>query len=389
MSDTGRSVLSVLGAKGFRVFFLLAGCYAAVVVPAWLLVWTGRLAIRGPLQGVAWHAHEMVHGFTVAVVAGFLLAAVSNWTGRETATGRPLLLLAGVWVAARIMFFLVPGWLGAAVDLAFLPLVAVAIGRPIVAAKDRRNFAFVVLLAALWVANGLVYLDVAGWLPGGAVAANRAAVYLIAVIILVVTGRVVPMFTRNATGVTSIRNLPRVDVVAVAATAGVALAQAWPNAVVVAALAGVAGVATLVRMGRWGTRHTLGNPLLWVLHLGHAAVGIGLCLVALRAIVPTMPVSAPVHAVTVGGIGLLTIGMMSRVSLGHTGRPIRVGSVMAVAFAAVASAALLRVVGPWAWPAHTSETLWMAGIAWAGGFALFTGAYAPILLAPRVDGKPG
>lgn len=383
-----RAAVAVLGAKGFRSFFVLAGVQAALVVPLWLLVWTGRLALRGPLQGIIWHGHEMVHGFSVAVIAGFLLTAVGNWTGRETVTGPALVALATLWALARLALVLVPGWPGAALDLAFLPLLALALARPILATNNRRNIKFLLILAALWLANLGVWLDVAGVLPGLAVRADRAAVYLIAVIILVMAGRVVPMFTRNATGVTSLRNLAGLDAVAIGATAVVAALQLWPLPAVEPWIAGLAGVATLGRMATWGTVHTTRQPLLWVLHLGHAAVGIGLCMLALQPwLVPVG--SLPLHALTVGGIGLVTLGMMARVSLGHTGRPLAAGAAMTVSFLCVVAAVLVRVLGPWVLPAQLTTMLWIAALLWGGGFAIFTARYLPVLLAPRVDGKAG
>lgn len=375
-------------AKGFRPFFLLSGVFGALVAPLWMLVFTGRTAPAGPLQGILWHAHEMVYGFTLGVVAGFLLTAVTNWTGRETAVGPSLGLLALVWTAARLLLLLVPGWAGAVVDLLFVPLVALAIARPLLATGRRRNYPFVVLLGLLWATDLVVWADVAGYATGWALPAMRAAVMLVAVVILMITGRVVPMFTRNATGAQGIRNLVPADVVALAATASLVPlellgAPSWSPALYV-----VAGLAVFVRMTPWGTRHALRQPLLWVLHLGHASVGLGL---VLRGLAPWwgLTPSAALHAVTVGGIGLLTLGMMSRVALGHTGRPIRVGPVVAGTFVALALAVVARVVVPWWWPEATLDGLWAAALLWAAGFAVYSALYLPVLVAPRVDGRPG
>lgn len=377
-----------LGAKGFRPFFLLAGAFATLVAPVWMLVWTGQLVPRGPLQGMVWHAHEMIYGFTLAVIAGFLLTAVSNWTRRETVVGAPLLLLAATWLAARLALLWVPGWWGPALNLLFIPGVALALGRPLVSARSRRNYAFLVLLAALWLTNVAIYADVAGWLPGAAIVASRSAVHLVTVIILAVTGRVVPMFTRNTTGVASIRRAPAADALAIGATAALAVFEGLGFPVAVGVLSAVAGVAAFARMAWWGTLHTLRHPLLWVLHLGHAAVAAGLLLGAVR-LVAFVPFSVPIHAVTVGGIGLLTIGMMARVSLGHGGRPLRIGPSVVLAFVAVAVAALARVIVPWLLPAHTLDGLWLAAMLWSVGFGIFTVVYWPVLWLPRADGKPG
>ncbi|MFZ5479565.1 MAG: NnrS family protein, partial [Myxococcota bacterium] len=322
-------------AKGFRPFFLLAAVFGAAIVPLWLLALAGWFIPAGPLVGVHWHAHEMIHGFTVAVLAGFLLTAVGNWTGRETATGKRLGGLALGWLAGRVALLVVPGWAATVVDLAFLPALAAVIAGPIWRAKNYRNAAFPVLLLVLWAANLAAHLDAHGVLPGAAATANRAAVHVVVVIILVVTGRIVPMFTRNATGAAEIRSLPALDRVAIGATGALAVAQLVPGAgVVEAALAGVAAVAVAGRAWGWGARHTLRDPLLWVLHAGHGWVAVGLALHALAAR-DLVPRALALHALTAGSIGMLTLGMMARVALGHTGRPIRARPVMGVAFAAL------------------------------------------------------
>lgn len=382
MGDDG-GLGSRLGAKGFRPFFLLAGAFAVVVVPLWVGSLSGGVIPAGPLGGAAWHAHEMLFGYTVAVVAGFLLTAVENWTGRPTLRGGPLLGLAAIWAAARVGCWF-PGWPGAVLDLAFLPLVALGIGRPLVATRNLRNLPFVVLLVGLWLADLAVWLDAFGVRPGLAPIAHRVAVHLVAVIILVVTGRVVPMFTRNATGDATLRNLPALDRLAIGSTLALTALQVGPPSGVRAAIALVAGAATLGRMWGWWTPAVARQPLLWVLHLGHAAVGLGLGLSALPG-----GGTGPLHLLTVGGIGLLTVGMMARVSLGHTGRPLQIGRSITLAFAAVAAAALARALGPWLDPSGALGWWWFAAAAWSSGFGLFVAGYLPILTAPRVDGKPG
>lgn len=381
------SALDQLGAKGFRPFFLLAGTFAAVVVPVWVWSLTGGPAPRGVLGGMSWHAHEMIFGFTVAVISGFLLTAVENWTGRPTLRGPALLGVAGVWAAARVALWW-PGWVGPTLDLMVLPLVAVGIGRPLWQTRNLRNLPFVALLGGLWLTNLTVYLEAAGVVPGSTAVAHRVAVHLIAVIILVVAGRVVPMFTRNATGDERVHRLATVDRVAIGATVVLAALQPWPTTSVTGVVAGVAGAATLARMWGWWSPGVWSRPLLWVLHLGHASVGVGLSMSALVAI--GVPVgSSALHLITVGGIGLLTIGMMARVSLGHTGRPIFVGTRVAVAFSAVALAAVVRALGPLLEPSRTSTWWWGAAALWAFGFALFVWMYARILITPRADGRPG
>lgn len=379
--------LGQLGAKGFRPFFLFAGVFAVVAAPLWVGALAGGPSPQGVLRGVVWHAHEMIFGFTLAVVAGFLLTAVENWTGRPTLRGPALLALVGLWVAARIALWF-PGWLGPALDLLVLPVVAIGIGRPLFATRNTRNLPFVALLMGLWLANLAVYFDAAGIVTGIAGIAHRVAVHVIAVIILVVAGRVVPMFTRNGTGDDRVHTLPALDRLAIGATLTLALLQLASPSLFSAGVAGVAGMATLARMGGWWSPKVLEHPLLWVLHLGHAAVGVGLGLSALPAMGVHLGTSA-LHLVTVGGIGLLTLGMMARVSLGHTGRKLTVGPWVSVAFVAVALATVARAFGPWLDPGHTMVWLWTAAVLWSTGFLLFVVLYATILVSPRADGKPG
>jgi uncharacterized protein involved in response to NO len=375
-------------AKGFRPFFLLAAASASLLVPVWLLVWTGRAALRGPLQGAAWHAHEMIFGFAAAAMAGFLLTAVSNWTGRETLAGPRLGLLALVWLAGRAAMLLLPGFPASLLELLFLPLLVAAIGRPLWAARDARNAGFPLLLLALWLADLVVHAGAHSGQLGLSLAASRVAVHLVIVVLLLVTGRVVPMFTRNATGV-EVTSRPWLDRLAVGSTLGVALAQALPlPAPAVALLSAVAAAAVALRMVGWGTLAAGREPLLWVLHAAHAAIAVGLGLQAASALWP-LPLSASLHALTVGAIGLSILGMMARVALGHTGRPLRASPAVTIAFGLLLLAAALRVGGPLLAPAWLPLWWWASGGAWSLAFALYVVVYAPILSRPRPDGKPG
>jgi len=401
-----------LTAKGFRPFFLLGALFAVVIVPLWVATLTGRFVPGGPLTGIVWHAHEMLYGFTAAILAGFLLTAVGNWTARETAVGGWLGALAALWLAGRVAMLAVPGWAGSVIDLAFLPALAFTVARPLWLAhrRDRpppapglpgrpvqlsggrgvllHNVAFPVTLMLLWTGNLATHLDAHGVWPGAATSANRFAVHVVVVVILLITGRIVPAFTRNATSVTSIRNVRSLDIAAIGAAALVAGLQWAPASPLLPVAAGVGAAAVVARTWHWGARHTLRDPLLWVLHAGHAWVAVGLGLEAAAPFVPIAP-SLALHALTAGAIGMLTLGMMARVALGHTGRPLRVPKPVGIAFAAVLCAAVVRVGGPLLAPQLTIAFLWASAIAWAGGFTTYALVYAPILTGPRVDGRPG
>jgi uncharacterized protein involved in response to NO len=355
-------------AKGFRPFFLLGAILAAMLVPLWVLALSGVVTLGGRLDPITWHAHEMVFGFAAAIIAGFLLTAAGNWTKRETAIGLPLAALVGVWLAARIALFVSKSWIAVALDLSFLPAVAVFVGRPIVATKSKRNFVMVAMLFLLAIANAGVHFSAE---PRRAL---LAGVDVITFLMVVIAGRIVPMFTKNATRIESIRSLPKLDIAAalsIVAVLGADVFAPLPRAVEITVFV-LAGAFVAARTIHWGTRYTFRDPLLWILHVGHAWIAIGLALRPFAA-------SAGIHAITAGAIGALTLGMMARVALGHTGRPLTAPPAMKAAFLLVTFGAVLRV----------ARILDASAFVWALAFLLYAVAYAPILVAPRVDGKPG
>jgi uncharacterized protein involved in response to NO len=389
-----------LSASGFRPFFLGAALLAVLGVPMWLLVLSDSASVgAGYLQPMGWHAHEMVFGYACAVVAGFLLTAVKNWTGRDTATGGALYGLALLWLLGRVVLVSgssLPKLLVALVDLAFLPAVALAIGLPIVASGSKRNYVMLVVLGALFAANLAVHLDALGLLPGWQLRASHAGVDVVVLLSAIIAGRVIPMFTRNATGSKRIVSVKALDVAALAAIVVYAILDvAAPFSSAAGVAAAAAAVLVVARAARWGGLPALRHPLLWILHFGHAWIAVGLALRAASFVTVSIPSTAGTHALTVGAIGSLTLGMMARVSLGHTGRPLAVRPVTVVAFVLVTLAACLRVFGPLIGPLigarGVSYLAWLlvSGVAWALAFALFVVGYARILVSPRVDGRPG
>jgi len=379
-------------AKGFRPFFLLAGGFAALIVVLWLLALAGRVQVDGYLGPIYWHAHEMVFGFTVAVIAGFLLTAAGNWTGRETAIGGRLILLVALWIAGRVAFaasVVLPGPIIAVVDLAFLPALALVVGRALFAARNRRNYPVLAIVIVLWLADLALHLDANGVLSGWQWRAMLGAIDVVILLILFLSARIFPMFTRNATEVASIHNRPALDVATVAAMAGFAIVDvAFPERHIAAVLAAATAALALVRSLPWGARHTARHPLLWILHVGHAWIVVGLALRAAAELTTRVPVASAIHALTVGAIGCTTLGMMARVSLGHSGRPLVVPFPVALAFGVVTLAAVIRVLGPLSPPTY-SLALYLSGALWSLGFAAFAVVYARILVRPRIDGRPG
>lgn len=379
-------------AKGFRPFFLLAGGFAALILPVWLLALAGAVQLDAYVGAMYWHAHEMVFGFAAAVIAGFLLTAAGNWTGRETATGGSLVALVGLWLAGRVAFAasaVLPGAVVACVDLAFLPALALVVGRVLVAAGNRRNYPVLGVVVALWLVNLAIHLDANRVIAGWPWRATLAAIDVVTLLLLLIAARIFPMFTRNATQVASIRNLPALDAATLVAMAALtAVDVARPDSPATGVLAGATAVLALVRSLPWGARHTARHPLLWILHVGHAWVVIGLGLRAAASVTGAVLLTSAVHALTVGAIGCTTLGMMARVALGHSGRPLVAPRPVALAFGAVTAAAALRVLGPFALSVYPA-TIYASGALWTLAFAVFTACYAPILVRPRADGRPG
>ena len=382
-----------IAAKGFRPFFLLAGLFATLVVPLWLLVIDGTVQISTYLDPINWHAHEMVFGFSVAVIAGFLLTAVGNWTKRETATGISLLLLAALWIAGRILITVahpLPPWVVAVVDLSFLPALAIVIARPLIATRNYKNLVMVAILAALYAANLMVHLDALGVLPGWRRRGDLLGVNVLVLVILVIAGRVLPMFTRNATGAEGIVSSPRLDRLVLGAMAiYVVLDLAAPGLALTAAWGALVAVLAIARSRHWGARYSWRSPLLWVLHAGYLWIPIGLGLRAVAAVTPVISPQIATHALTIGAIGTLTLGMMARVALGHSGRTLVAARPIVVAFALALLAALVRATGAALGVQSYRSTLIAAGLVWTAAFALYLVVYAPILVSPRSDGKPG
>lgn len=379
-------------AKGFRPFFLLAGGFAALIVPLWLLELAGVVQLDAYLGPMYWHAHEMVFGFTAAVIAGFLLTAVGNWTGRETAAGASLLALVGLWLAGRVAFAamaVLPRPVIACADLAFLPALALVIGRRLIGARSRRNYPVLGIVVALWLANLAIHLDANRVLAGWQWRAMLAAIDVVVLLILLVAARIFPMFTRNATQVASIHNLPALDAATLAAMAALTIVDVVrPDSPASNVLAGATAALALARSVPWGARHSVRQPLLWILHVGHAWVVIGLGLRAAAGLTGAVLLTSSVHALTVGAIGCTTLGMMARVSLGHSGRPLVAPLPVALAFGVLTLAAAVRVLGPFALSLYP-VAVYISGALWTLAFAAFTIRYARILVEPRADGRPG
>ncbi|TDY35947.1 NnrS family protein [Janthinobacterium sp. 75] len=373
---------------GFRPFYLLAAVFAALSIPLWLASYAGLLT--GSLQvGLGWHMHEMVFGFALAVVVGFLYTAGRNWTGLPTPHGAQLMALLGLWLAGRIAMLCGPGLVAALVDWLFLPLAAWPLYQVLRRSGNTRNLFLVGLLALLALANGLFHAAVLGWLTLSVFLPVQAAIFLIVLIESVIGARVIPMFTRNGAPGSSPVASPKRALVAVACMAAAAIAwlagaPAWLTAPLALAASGV----SLANLLAWQPHRTVRVPLLWILHLSYAWIGVGFALLALASL-GLLPASAVFHALTVGSMAGLIIGMMTRTTLGHTGRPLTGGRAEAAMYWLIqlgALARLLAAVGP---AALVMPLLLAAGTCWSLAFGAYVCVYAPYLWRARVDGREG
>lgn len=376
--------------QGFRPFFLGAGLCALIAVALWLAVFQGAVSLPSAFGPVAWHAHEMIFGFAGAVIAGFLLTAIPNWTGRMPLQGTPLILLFGAWLIGRLavaVSALIGAGLAAVLDLSFFAMLLAVVLREILSGRNWRNLPMPLALSLLLAANLLTHLEAAGRASTGPMG-QRLGIATMILLIGLVGGRIIPSFTRNWLAKRKESALPagfgRFDRIALLVTAAsLAAWVAWPDSQTTGAALLAAGLATLGRLARWRGHRTLAEPLVWSLHLGFAWVPVGLLLLGLGAFLPELISStAGLHALTAGAIASMTIAVMTRASLGHSGRQLTADGWTTAIYALVAAAAALRVLAPIAADSY-APLLWGAGLLWCAAFGLYCLHYGRILLSHR------
>ncbi|MFG6459753.1 NnrS family protein [Roseateles sp. BYS96W] len=377
-----------LFALGFRPFYLLASVFAALSVPLWALQFSGLLG-HAYLAGPLWHAHEMLFGFTLAVIVGFLFTAGHNWTQLPTPSGWLLAALALLWVAGRVLV-LTPFAVAAAVVNVVFPLAAAgALAVPFIRARNQRNYFFIGLLLLLAVAAGAIHLGQLGLVDATVLPGTQLALDVVLFILVVMGGRVIPMFTNNGVPGTQAARRPHLEKLALGSVLALGAVDlmglsGWPAAAV-AVLAGLAHAGRLALWQPWRTRRV---PLVWVLHAAYAWIPVHLLLRAGAELGWVMP-SLAVHALAVGAVGGLVIGMMTRTARGHTGRPLRADRYEVACYVAVLLAALVRVGLPLLNPAWTVPAVQASATLWSLGFGLYAVRYWPVLSRPRLDGRPG
>jgi uncharacterized protein involved in response to NO len=375
---------------GFRPFFLGAGIVAPLALVLWLATLGHGLSLPTAFAPAAWHAHEMLFGFAMAAVAGFLLTAVPNWTGRLPLNGWPLAGLVGLWLAGRILA-LASAWTGpmaaAAVDLAFPLVLLGVVAREVTAGRNWRNLPVCIALSSLLLANLLTHLEALGVAATSALG-ERLGIATLALLVALIGGRIVPSFTTNWLRRGGAAALPAafgpVDKAALALTVAALLAWlALPDGPVNGALLVAAGIAHAWRLARWQGHRTLAEPLLAVLHLGYGWLALGLLMIGVDALRGTFGLH--LHALFVGCFGTMILAVMTRATLGHTGRELRAGPATTAIFALVSLAALLRLGAHAAGGAYLTLVS-LAGLAWIAAFALFLAVYGPMLLSARLRG---
>lgn len=374
---------------GFRPFYLGAAAFALFAVPYWMAGLLGWVALPSTMPPLLWHAHEMLFGFAVAVIVGFLLTAGKAWTGLATPRGATLAAMAGLWLAARLAALGAPYAVYALLDMALLPWVAWVLTRVLLKAGNLRNLPLGAILLLLATANLGFHAAVLGWLDIDPLRALHAGLALVVMIECVIAGRVIPAFTMSALPGRQLKVPVWLERGTLAVTA-VSLA-AWvllPANPVTAAGFAVAALLHAARLWHWQPWRTRARPILWVLHAAYAWLPVGFGLLA-WAQLGGVAASVGIHALAVGATAGLIIGMVTRTARGHTGRALKVSRLEVAAYLLVAGAAVARVLLPWVAPAHTTNWLVLAASAWAIAFALYLWVFAPWLLSSRLDGKDG
>lgn len=384
-------------AYGFRPFFLLAGVYGTLIVAAWLAVYTGILPLPKTFPPMLWHGHEMLFGFTAAVLSGFLMTAIPNWTQSPPVSGGRLAVLITLWFAGRLAFLaadFLPAVVVAIADLALIPTLAVMATAPIIVRRQKHNYPFPALLTLFFVADLLVHLEAMGLTGATAVSGLYLAMYVVAMFLSLISGRIVPNFTAGALRMRGENVEARVSMPLELSIVASMIAVAVADLVFDAAL--VSGVLALVvagllglRMRSWNTGRIMNEPLLWVLHLGALWLAVGFLCLGLADLTAFTAKSTAFHALTIGAGGTMALGVMTRASLGHTGRPFVLAKPIPIAYILISLAAVTRVFAPAVMPSAYQIFIVAAGLMWATAFAIFAVVYLPILTGPRADGKPG
>lgn len=374
---------------GFRPFFLAGAISAVILVAVWLVIYSQGYQPAYYNYGVYWHAHEMIFGFSIAIIAGFLLTAVKTWTNVQTPYGWSLGALFLIWLIARLMSLstTIPGSVIAITDLLFIPLVALGIGWPIARSKNYRNLLFLPLLSGFFIANLLMHLELLGLTENTANLGIQMGLFLVIMVITVIGGRVIPFFTEKGVSGVNCKRYPLLEKLIIPSSLLWIICSLTGYTPLMLIITIILGVMNLIRISGWFNAKIRTVPLVWILQLSYAFITIGFFLYAL-SLYGVISQSVALHAFAAGGIGGLTLGMMARVSLGHTGRKLETGPMMISAFMFMLLAALVRV-GIDVIPLPHAASLHLSGSLWCLAWILFLIKYTSILIKPRTDGVYG
>lgn len=387
--QSGNEQLIPLFSVAFRPFFLSGALFSLVAMSIWGAVLSGWLTFEPYGSSFWWHAHEMLFGFTVAIIVGFLLTAVQNWTGLTSVKGKSLGLLWLLWLIARVLLAIDIGladWVIVFIDLAFLPVVCVVMARLIITVKLWRNLIFIPILVLMTCSNALMHW---GLLNNNAALINQgsyAMVMLVVMLITVLGGRVFPMFTANGTGTKKVEGIRILEILTIASTALIALIYITGitlPALLQAVLLLLSALCHFIRLIRWRFWVTFKTPLVWSLHLGYLGIPIGFFLMALHYFSGDILLSTVVHALTVGAIGSTILSMITRVSLGHTGRKLIVGKALAIAFILVFLTSFVRVFYTLISDDY-SFSMATAALMWVLAYGIYSVIFLPKLITKRL-----
>ena len=382
-------------AIGFRPFFLSGALLSIGLILYWSLAYFKGAMPEGFFNPIYWHAHEMIYGFAISIVAGFLLTSTASWTNTKAMSGKKLKILFCLWAFGRLAMTLslfslpIPSFIYSLIDLLFIPMLVLGLAPPLIKSKKITNLQFVPILSILVIGNILTHLSALEIIDYKYASKGiYLGVNLILIIMVIISGRVIPFFTSNAIPGVQPKTWPWVEYAVMIGVWSYVLLDFLDQPVLKGWVAGVCGLLSLVRISGWRSFKTLGNPLVWILHLGYLWIAIGFILVFVSEVMGVLPLSVAIHAFTAGAMGTFIIGMMSRVSLGHTGRTLKLEKGFVFSYIFLTLSGVVRVVSGF-FPNGYSHGILTAGVLWVLSFLLFIIYYANSLLTPRPDGKKG
>ena len=380
---------------GFRPFFLVGSLASVLLILYWALVFFNGNLPDGYFTPIYWHAHEMIYGFAISIVSGFLLTSSANWTQTKPLKGGKLKALFYLWLVGRVAMGLslfnlpIPHYFYFLVDILFIPVLVLALAPPLIKSKKLRNLQFVPILAVFAIGNLLTHLAALNIIDFKFASKGiYLGVNLILIIVVTISGRIIPFFMMNAVPGLQIKTRPWVEKAVLISLWSYVILDFSEFTTLTGWVAGICGVISLIRLAGWKSIKTMSNPLLWILHMGYLWIVIGFFLVFTSDVLGILPRSVAIHAFTAGAMGTFIIGMMSRVSLGHTGRALKLKKGFVLSYVFVTLSAVVRVVFGF-FPDIYSHGILCAGILWALSFILFIVYYAYYLLTPGPNGRVG